>query len=117
MDWPQVLFGGVVLVVLLAPVGLIVLAVLGLLVSQLFAPAPMLSRASFDCPVSHRKVHAAFQTRAGLEHPASVISCSLFADPTKVTCERRCLEIADSTWAPSPMVPRFSLIADGAVPR
>lgn len=117
MDWTQALFGGVVLVVLLAPVGLMALAVLGLLVSQLFAPASMVCRASFDCPFSHRRVHAAFETRPDLEHPDRVLSCSMFGEPKKVTCEARCREIVDTAWAPSPMVPRFSLIAGGAAPR
>ncbi len=117
MEWTQALFNGIVLVVLLAPVALIAFAVLALLVSQLFAPAPMVSQASFECPFSHRKVHAAFRTNAGRDHPDLVVSCSLFADPTKVTCERHCLAMAETGWAPSPMVPRFSLIAGGAVPR
>lgn len=117
MDWTQALLGGVVLVVLLAPVGLMALAVLGLLVSQLFGPGPMVGRASFDCPFSHRTVHASFQTRPGLEHPDRVLSCSAFGQPRKVTCEARCRELVETAWAPSPMVPRFSLIADGAVTR
>jgi hypothetical protein len=47
------------------------------------------------------------------EQPSDVLACSVFASPSQVRCEKRCLTMTETAWAPSPMMPRYSLLADG----
>jgi len=117
MDWLITIFAGVVLVVVLAPVGMLLLTFFVLVPLAHLMPQPStLARTTLTCPVSKRTVNATFVTSPAAEHPTDVVQCSLFADG-RVRCGKGCLLHAEVGWAPSPMVPRFALLADGAAPR
>ena len=104
----------VFLAMLVAPiVGLFVLVAL----AHLAPSSPMVARATFVCPIRKRRVTAAFLTVQGFRRPADVVSCSAFAEPERVACKKDCLDAANTEWEPSPMTPRYSLIADGVSPR
>jgi hypothetical protein len=98
--------------ILLLPVAALLVTVFVLApLAHLLPRAPMLSRATFTCPVSRRKVNAAFVSQPGADHPNDVESCSVFEDGV-VRCKKGCLDHATTGWAASPMVPRYSLVAD-----
>ena len=108
---------------------LVVLAVLGALaalvggvllvavVGQFLPASPTVSRTSFTCPASTRKVTAEFTSWPGAERPADVLSCSAFTDPRRVECNKACLDAAHTGSVASPMMPRFSLVAGGTAYR
>jgi hypothetical protein len=114
MEW---LGASMVVLLLLGPVvvlaGSVMLMWLG---SQLVPAGPTLSRASFDCTFSRKRVSAEFLTEAGADHPADVTRCSAFADGHP-HCRKGCLELAAAATVASPLTPRFALIADGVAYR
>lgn len=117
MDWLIMIGAGVVLAVLLAPVAMLLLTFFVLVPLALLAPPPtMLARASLHCPFSRRDVSATFVTSPESAEPIDVVQCSLFGDGA-VQCKKGCLALGVVGWTPSPMVPRFSLVSDGAAPR
>jgi hypothetical protein len=74
------------------------------------APAPAtLARARFQCPIRKTTVTATFVTTPD-GRTADVCACSAFGDAT-VTCGKACRGFATVGFAPSPMVPRFGLLA------
>lgn len=97
------------LLIVLMPV---VLFFLMLALAHLLPPPPMVARTSFECPYSKRRVDVAFLTSPTVDHATDVLSCSLFADAGRIRCKKECLSLADTYWQPSPMLPRYSLIAD-----
>ena len=64
------------------------------------AEPPFRVRQRFECPVRGRAVTADFAVSQGAGQPASVVYCSAFSDPTRVTCAQRCLDAATVRWAP-----------------
>lgn len=112
MEWLSMIVAGVMLVLVAAPAVLLLGTVFVLVPMALLAPPPpMVARTSFDCPFSGQKVNVAFLASPRAEHPADVVSCSMFTDG--VRCKKGCLAMAESAWAPSPMVPRFALLSGG----
>jgi hypothetical protein len=107
----------VVLLFLSVPVMLVGSVLLVALAGPLLSAAPMLGRARFVCPVSKLTVNAQFTSWPGSEGPVDVCACSAFQDPTKVTCKKRCLELARTSAVSFAMVPRFALIAGGTAYR
>ena len=117
MEWLIMIFAGVMLVVVVAPVAMLLLTVFVLVPLAHLMPQPStLARTTLTCPMSKRTVNATFVTSPAAEHPTDVVQCSLFADG-RVRCAKGCLAHAVVGWAPSPMTPRFALLADGAAPR
>ena len=100
----------VILTVLVAP--FVILFVLVAL-AHLAPSSSALARVTFVCPVRRHRVNATFLTAPGFIHPLDVVACSEFADPEHVTCAKSCLDVARTRAEPSPMTPRYSLIADG----
>ena len=117
MDWLVMIFAGVVLVVVVAPVAMLLLTFFVLVPLAHLMPQPStLARTTLTCPVSKRTVNATFVTSPAAEHPTDIVQCSLFADG-RVRCAKECLAHAAVGWTPSPMTPRFALLADGAALR
>ena len=118
MEWLLMLTTGLALLVLLSPL-IILLGTVFVLVplAHLLPPPASVARASFDCPYARRRVNVAFMTPPGAERPSDVLSCSLFSDAPPIRCEKGCLGLARTGWTPSPMVPRYALVADGVAPR
>jgi hypothetical protein len=106
-----------VVVLVFGPLLLIVPTILALCAIGLFATdAPGRARHGFECPVRHRAVVADFAVPLGAAGPASVVSCSAFADPTRVTCAQGCLDHLSARWAPPPGVfAAWALVSDGVV--
>ena len=117
MDWLITIFAGVMLVVVVAPVGMLLLTFFVLVPLAHLMPQPStLARTTLTCPVSRRTVNVTFVTSPAAERPTDVVQCSLFADG-RVRCGKGCLKLAAVSWTPSPMAPRFALLADGAALR
>ena len=109
--------GGVLLVLLLAPVLMLLVTVFVLVpLAHFFGPPASIARASFTCPVTRRRVSAAFLTEGGAGQPSDVTACSIFGGG-EVRCAKRCLGLGRVGWAPSPMAPRYALLADGTTLR
>ena len=99
--------------VLLAPVLALLFTFFVLVPLAHLAPAATaVARRGFRCPITKRWVRATFLTAPGAERPLDVLECSEF-EPDAVRCAKGCLAVATTKPAPSPMVPRFALIADG----
>jgi hypothetical protein len=117
MEWVMTILAGLVFAVMVAPLAMLVLTFFVLVpLAHLMPASRMLARARFNCPVSRRTVTASFVTSPGDEHPTDVAECSHFGDG-KVVCGKKCLAVATVGWEPSPMVPRYSLLADDTAPR
>ena len=117
MEWPIMIFSGVMLVVVVAPVAMLLLTFFVLVPLAHLMPQPStLARTTLTCPVSKRTVNATFVTSPAAEPPTDVVQCSLFADG-RVRCAKGCLALATVSWAPSPITARFALLADGTAPR
>ena len=117
MEWVMTILAGLVFAVMVAPLAMLVLTFFVLVpLAHLMPASRMLARARFNCPVSRRTVTASFVTSPGDEHPTDVAACSHFGDG-KVVCGKKCLAVATVGWEPSPMVPRYSLLADDTAPR
>ncbi len=113
MEWVVTILTGFAFLLLVAPAAMLLLTVFVLVpLAHLVPQPPMLARATFECPFSRRTVNAAFEVSPGAGRPTDVHACSVFgAGP--VRCRKGCLATATSGWAPSPMLPRFALTADG----
>lgn len=118
MEWIATFLTGLALVVLFAPLIMLLGTIFILVPLAHLAPGPtMVARASFDCPFFKRRASVAFVTPPDSEAPSDVLSCSLFADERGIRCTKGCLRLARTGWMPSPMVPRYSLVADGVTSR
>ena len=112
MEWIVLLVAGFVFLLITAPLAMLLLTVFVLVPLAHLLPAPnSVARATFECPVRHEEVNAAFLVSPEGGAPADVVACSAF-DGRPVTCEKKCRALACGAWAPSPMVPRFALLAD-----
>ena len=117
MDWIETILAGLVFALMVAPLAMLVLTFFVLVpLAHLMPASPMLARARFNCPVSKGTVTASFVTTPGNDHPTDVAACSHFGD-SNVLCGKKCLAVATVGWEPSPMVPRYSLVADDTAPR
>ena len=118
MDWLLPLAAALVVLALLIPLSLLLGTVLVLGASGwLSAEGPIVSRATFDCPFSKRRANVEFLTPRGSDRPSDVRSCSVFPKPDPIRCKKGCLNMAVAGWAPSPMMPRYALLADGVALR
>ena len=117
MDTLVTVVAGFGLLVILSPLLMLLLTGFVLVPLALLAPrVPMIARSSFRCPVTKKSVNASFLTTPGHEHASDVLTCSVFGTGP-VRCERACLGVTETTWEPSPMAPRYSLIAGDTVLR
>jgi hypothetical protein len=120
MEWLEtvaafLLFVG--LLMLLAPALMLLLTGVVLLPLAHFLWTPLtLARTSFTCAFKRQRATVTFLTVAGREAPLDVAACSIYGDGP-VGCEKPCLRLAAAQTTPSPMVPRFALLADGAAYR
>jgi hypothetical protein len=118
MEWGLTVLSGFVVLLLLGPLVVAVSVILALVMLGHALPAsPWLARAAFACPFSKRRVGVVFQNWPGAQRPDDVLSCSVFNDARGIRCKKQCLALAETRWQPSPMVPRFALIAGGVVGR
>jgi hypothetical protein len=98
---------------LLIASGFLILCGIGLFCTD----GPRRVRHTFECPVRHRAITADFAVPVGAAQPSSVVSCSAFADPARVTCAQPCLDAAVVQWTPPVgLFGRWALISDGVVP-
>ena len=112
------LVGLLMVVLLVVPPAVLVGAMLLLWVSGHFLPAgPTVARMSFDCPFSKRRASVEFLIAPGSDRLSDVLSCSVFPKPYHVRCRKDCLKMAEAGWAPSPMMPRYALLANGVAMR
>jgi hypothetical protein len=75
---------------------------------------PMVSRTAFNCPFSKQRASVEFLGDGASDRPADVLSCSVFApEPYHVRCQKSCLDLAETRWAMSPMMPRYALLSGG----
>ena len=117
MDWLLMIVAGFVLMLMVAPLVTLALTLFVLVpLAHLMPPPSTLARRRFDCPFATRTVTATFVTSPVAERPTDVTACSRFG-AGKVLCNKECLALTAVGWAPSPIVPRFALIADGTAPR
>lgn len=111
MEWLITLVAGIGFAVLLAPVAMLLLTFFVLVpLAHLMSRPAMIGRATFDCPVTRRRVNAAFVSEPGHDHPSDVSACSRFGDGP-VTCKKGCLAVATIGWGASAMTPRYALIS------
>lgn len=116
MEWVYLLLTGLVIAVIATPVVMLLLTIFVLVPLAHLLPRPtMVARTSLDCPFAERRAEVAVLTDPAHEAPRDVVSCSVF--PGGVQCAKGCLDLVRVRWGPSPMVPRFSLIAGGVTPR
>lgn len=111
MEW---LLKVAVTVVVLTPIVLFFLLVA---LAHLMPSPPVIARTSFICPVTRRRVNAAFLTTEPATHPVDIVSCSAFSTPERVRCAKACLDAASAVWTPSPMTARYALLAGGEANR
>jgi hypothetical protein len=112
LEWLVLVMAGLALAVLLAPVVTLLGTVFVLVPLAHLAPRPpMVARTSFDCPFSRRHVNVEFLTSPTASEPVDVLACSMFTNG--VACERKCRALMQTGWTPSPVVPRYALLADG----
>ncbi|MBI4636199.1 MAG: hypothetical protein HY727_07595 [Candidatus Rokubacteria bacterium] len=117
MEWVVAIATGLGLLIVLAPLVLLLATVFVLVpLAHLLPPQPTVARTAFDCPFSKRHVRVAFVAAPGADRPSDVLSCSVFMDG-RIRCKKGCVALAEPRWAPSPMVSRFALIADGVTYR
>jgi hypothetical protein len=118
MEWALPLVFVAVALVVVLPLALLLAAVALLgFVGHFAAGRPIISRASFNCPVSKRRANVEFLTPTGSEKTTDVLSCSVFAEPYNVRCEKGCIGLATAGWSPPLTVPRYALLADGVALR
>jgi hypothetical protein len=118
IEWLFSLAGLAVGLLLLAPPLVLAGLFFTLVGIGLFGPmGRQVSHLGFDCPFSKRKARVELLGVQGDEQPADVLACSVFSDPHRVTCEKRCLGLAQVRTAAVPLMPRFSLLADGVAYR
>lgn len=117
MEWGLGLAPLLVFLLVAVPVAVYVGAILLLWSSNLFSAGPALSRRTFYCPFTKRRVTADFLTEPGSDRPSDVLSCSAFPKPYHVRCKKGCLALAGTRSVSAPLLPRYSLIAGGTVYR
>jgi hypothetical protein len=112
MEWMGSLIAAFVVLLLIVPAILAVVSVILLGAAGWVSYAsPSVARTRFHCPFSKRSVTAAFLTRPGSEQPSDVVSCSLFQNGRAITCQKGCVQMAETGWAASPMEPRYALLS------
>jgi hypothetical protein len=90
-----------VVVLVFGPPLIIVPAILGLLaVGMFFHDGPRRVRKTFVCPVRGQRVSADFLVPVGDDRPSSVLSCTAFINPARVTCAKACRDVAEVHWTP-----------------
>jgi hypothetical protein len=109
----EIVGGAVALLLVMGPV--LALVGIGLLIlAGLLPDASRRLRQTFHCPWRGRDVTADFLVTEGAEHPTDLAACSAFAEPTRITCAKRCREIAEVRWQPTrALFPRWALTAGG----
>ena len=117
MDWLLAPISSFLFIVLFVPMLVLVAAAVLLVIGHVIPGGQTLSRVAFLCPFSKRRATVEFLSAAGGEQPTDVLSCSVFDKPYHVRCEKGCLTLADTGWTPSPLMPRFALLADGVSSR
>lgn len=109
MDWllvaPSSLLVVLLLVLLLLTTVLLLLRAIG----PIGPGNPVLSRATFECPVSKRRVTVEFLVPPESDGPADVLSCSVFSKPYHVRCAKRCLTQAEMRRPTTPIESRRAL--------
>ncbi len=114
MEWVLTLTASVLVALLVVPFVVLVGGILLMwAIGHLLPGSPIVSSTTFDCPFSKRRATIEFLTPQGAGQPSDVLSCSVFPHPSHIRCKKECLKLAQSGWMPSPMMPRFSLLADG----
>ena len=119
MEWVLSLTSGFVVLCLLGPLVMLLggLMLFGF-VGHFMRSGPTVSRTTFDCPFSKHRASVEFLGDAATDRPADVLSCSVFAPtPHHVGCEKACLDLAETRWAMSPMMPRYALLSGGVAYR
>jgi hypothetical protein len=110
----EIIGGAVALLLVAGPI----LAIVGiglLILAGLLPGASRRLRQTFQCPWRGRTVTADFLVTEGADHPSDLAACSAFAEPTRITCGKRCREIAEVRWQPTrAMFPSWALTAGGA---
>ena len=117
MEWVPSLLLLLGVLIVVVPVGVYLGAVALLWATSLVSEGSARSRASFFCPFKKRPVSADFLTGAGRDRPSDVLSCSAFAEPDRVGCEKVCLGLAETHSVSTSLLPRYSLIAGGTAYR
>jgi hypothetical protein len=112
MEWIGSLIAAFILILLVVP-ALVAVGSVFLLgaAGWISLGSPSVGKAAFRCPISRRRVSAAFLTLPGTEQPSDVVSCSRFKNGRAITCQKGCLSLAASGWAASPMAPRYALLS------
>jgi hypothetical protein len=112
VEWVGSLAASFVLLLLVVPAVVAVGSVFLLgAAGWIFYDSPSVARRGFYCPISKRRVTAAFLTRPGSEQPSDVVACSRFKDERAITCDKRCTHLAETGWAASCMAPRYALLS------
>lgn len=91
MDWLLVAPSSLLVVLLLVLLLLTTILFLLRAIGPTGPGNPVLSRATFECPVSRRRVTVEFLVPPESDRPADVLSCSVFSKPYHVRCAKRCL--------------------------
>jgi hypothetical protein len=111
MEWllaaPSSLLVVLLLVLLLLTTILLLLRAIG----PIGPGNPVLSRATFECPVSKRRVTVEFLVPPESDRPADVLSCSVFSKPYHVRCAKRCLTQTEMR-RPTTVEPGYALGED-----
>jgi hypothetical protein len=114
MDWMLRLTSSVVFLLLLAPFAVLLVGLMLFgLVGHLLPRSLIKSKTSFDCPHSRRHATVEFLSSPETGQLSDVLSCSVFSDPYEVSCKKGCLTMIETGWQPSPMMPRYALLANG----
>ena len=117
MEWLLAPMSSLLAALLIVPVIVLLGAAVLLMIGHIVPGGPTLSRVAFHCPFSRRRVTVEFLSPSGAAKPTDVLSCSVFSNPYHIRCEKRCLGMAETGWMPSPLMPRFALLADGVAYR
>jgi hypothetical protein len=104
----------VVVVLVFGPPLIIVPAILGLLAIGMFShDGPRRVRKTLVCPVRGQRISADFLVPVGDDRPSSVLSCTAFINPARVTCAKACRDVAEVHWTPPVGVfARWALTSD-----
>lgn len=118
MEWVLAIVASGIVLLLVAPLVLVVGALLlSGFVGHVLPANSAVSRASFDCPFSKRRVTVEFLAAPSAEEPSDVLSCTAFPKPYHVRCAKECRGLAHAGWAPSFMMPRYALLSGGVAVR
>jgi hypothetical protein len=109
MDWLLVAPSSLLVVLLLVLLLLTTILLLLRAIGPIGPGNPVLSRATFECPVSGRRVTVEFLVPPESDRPADVLSCSVFSKPYHVRCAKRCLTQTETARLATEMEPRPGL--------